>query len=246
MGSPGNPRESKKPRETKKRPKRRKSRPRGSRGSQRGPKIEKSRKSCKIHGRVARFFENGNFDLSFFDCLGDVRSGLLGFRGEKSYNNKRTACGTHRFVREGKNKLENWFSKARLLRTLRLRITLEAQPLMFRRLIFTHWRGRYDTDPSQVPRGRTRFDIEKTRGFEDGRESFKNDTSQPPRLRTKIRGDAKGQKNAEGGVHFRRIRHEIQNRAPARPHARTKRNDSPVRRGAGSHSLPPTSDEYSG
>ena len=50
-------------------------------------------------------------------------------------------------------------------KTPRLHITLEAQPLTFRRLIFAYWRGRYDTDPSQVPRLRTKFDITKMRGF---------------------------------------------------------------------------------
>ena len=49
--------------------------------------------------------------------------------------------------------------------TLRARTTLEAQPLIFRGLFSGGERGTSDTEASEDPRLRTRFDVGKTRGF---------------------------------------------------------------------------------
>ena len=56
-------------------------------------------------------------------------------------------------------------AKMRFSEPLRGRTTLEAQPLIFRRLFFDGGRKTSDTEASGHPRLRTEFDIEKTRGF---------------------------------------------------------------------------------
>ena len=65
------------------------------------------------------------------------------------------------------------------------RKTLLAQPLIFRGLFFDGERGTSDTEASEVPRRRAKFDIEKARVLNDQREGFENSMSEPLRPPTK-------------------------------------------------------------